>query len=373
MSRRNSSIELMRLLACLSVIAIHVGMPAWLNGEVELPALTVACVTGDAVAVFFSITGCFWFTSAKGFGRSVLDFLRGILLPALLTVLASSLLADWLKSPGFAPVLSSPDWSSLWQGLIHLNADLWPAICGHLWYVFVMGELLLARPIVRLFVQKKLHWPLYLLMAGDLLLRLLQELSLLNPDWGWRIPVLPYAFPALAEMLLGWFLWQRREQLAKKKWLPLAGAAGFLAVTALRVWVQQGFYLRFGYGLMQYWNRSFSLLILLSLYCVFLPLKLPERLGQVICRLAACSFGVYLIHVAVIEKLTYLPSPVPGTGCLIWLQAFFASLTGSLWMNRLLYALFSALLIFAICAVPVFLWQLTRRKVASLWKKVGKS
>ena len=62
--KRNPSIELCRLLACLIVIGVHTSLSAAVNEHSwDTFRLFLNCLLADGVAIFFMITGAFLFNN----------------------------------------------------------------------------------------------------------------------------------------------------------------------------------------------------------------------------------------------------------------------------------------------------------------------
>lgn len=57
MKKKNTNVELMRIIACLIVIGVHTCLSATSEGEVDMGRLFLACLFADGVAVFWLISG----------------------------------------------------------------------------------------------------------------------------------------------------------------------------------------------------------------------------------------------------------------------------------------------------------------------------
>lgn len=81
--KRDRSVELARLLACLGVIGIHTALSPNLGGAYEWDKIFLGCLTTDAVGVFWMITGCFFF-QRRDYKRLWRSTLRRVVLPVAL-------------------------------------------------------------------------------------------------------------------------------------------------------------------------------------------------------------------------------------------------------------------------------------------------
>ncbi|MFQ6866632.1 hypothetical protein [Blautia sp.] len=57
--KRDSAVELLRLLGCLIVIGVHTCLGAMVNGNYDFSRTFIACLLADGVAIFWFITGFF--------------------------------------------------------------------------------------------------------------------------------------------------------------------------------------------------------------------------------------------------------------------------------------------------------------------------
>ena len=74
---RDSRVELLRLLACFSVLVLHFKPSTYVEGQWILSRIFVTCLCTDAVGIFLLITGFFFF------GRQHLFSLHYFLLPII--------------------------------------------------------------------------------------------------------------------------------------------------------------------------------------------------------------------------------------------------------------------------------------------------
>ena len=296
---RNLNVELLRLFACLLVVAHHLIVGTGLDKQVLL------AVAVNDVPIFFSITGCFWFTGDKTWGRTVLDHLKRVILPCLITLCLLHAFQDYFSGSTLLPTaVCLPDFGGILQGLLQLDFEKWQPFSDHLWYICSFTELLIWWPIVRLVIQKGEKKLIPTLLWVTFAALVLQDIATLLPT-GWR-PWWPKAYTSFSLyiffMLIGYEMYQRREQLrgAKTAWL---GAGLFLVLTALRVLLSV---LAWRLGVTSYFSgtvTSLQMPILISLWMIFLAIPVGNRAGRVIRFFSSSSYLIFLVHMAVMHKL----------------------------------------------------------------------
>ena len=146
--KRDSSVELARLLACLGVIGIHTALSPNLGGVYEWDKIFLGCLSTDAVGVFWMITGCFFFRRTD-YRRTWISTLKKIMLPVMLYSLFIFYFADWaFGEKTLMESLSHPvsDYVNVVRSLLTLSHPT--ADGGHFWYVYVYLLLVLVSLIV---------------------------------------------------------------------------------------------------------------------------------------------------------------------------------------------------------------------------------
>ena len=92
--KRNPSIELCRLLACLIVIGVHTSLSAAVNEHSwDTFRLFLNCLLADGVAIFFTITGAF---INNDYCRLLKKTLKHIIIPLIIFSIIGFYCFDWL-------------------------------------------------------------------------------------------------------------------------------------------------------------------------------------------------------------------------------------------------------------------------------------
>lgn len=197
----------------------------------------------------------------------------------------------------------------------------------HLWYLYVLVGLYLLTPLLRLFVKKEnaplLRW--YILFSAGVTFCVPIFNVLINQFaggenllTGW---VDKFGLSVLGEYvtyyLLGWYLAQNTPGKKARKAIYAAGGAGFLLVVLCNQFVaNQNNQLFYAFQN----NNSIGLLTMAAALFLFVHTALADkswpRLEPVLGRLANLTFGVYLIHVFVLNVLVEFTAGIPT---LLWI------------------------------------------------------
>lgn len=295
-SKRQTELDILRLLATLAVIAIHSGG----FGDGSLASVLHVSVVW-CVPIFFMISGRFF-----------LDPVRDV---SLKKVLCSSL-------PRI--VLAFLVWSAvytLWYVFSGTYAEL--NVFGvltqyiegpyHFWYLYTLAGLYLLTPMLRLIVADdrlcayflilfalcnvSFEYLIYLPKIGSVIHALLLRL---HPDM-----VTQY----VGYYVLGWFIQRRKNTIGKKTEITiyLVGLLALAGTAAAELLVSAE--LRETDFIKQYMKPN-VVLYSAALYTFFIKrvscLRLSERVGAVLGKLTECGFGIYCVHALINELVPVL-------------------------------------------------------------------
>ena len=59
--KRDSAVELLRIIACFMVICVHVSLTDFIGNRADGGRIYISCLCADGVAIFLLITGFFLF------------------------------------------------------------------------------------------------------------------------------------------------------------------------------------------------------------------------------------------------------------------------------------------------------------------------
>lgn len=305
--KRNVNVELARIIACLMVIAIHTELSVNPNGEWDPSRTLIAILIGDAVAIFWMITGAFLFEGKTDYKRVLARTAKTVLVPMLIWSLF------WFEFSGIIT-----DSKTIEESFTHSREEyiniihsllLWRngiTGTGHLWYCYVYCLTMVFYPVLKSF--------------SDLLSRSIQNerafliivfsLLIIN-DLG-RNQFLAFShssingvIPAGMDMLIGHIIWRHREQIEKIRQYSGIAIALFILLNLIRLKIQL-YKVSIGYDekSLMYWYSSFGTICagIVLILCLSIRIK-RKRSADLLCYVSSCTFPIYLIHMAVRDIL----------------------------------------------------------------------
>lgn len=292
--------DLLRIVACFSVVMLHVSSQYWYY----LPVTDfrwLVCNTFDAlfrfgVPIFVMISGALFLQREEGISFQKLYF-KNILKIVVVYIVWSIFYAVWSASGTMQ--ITIRDFLK-----IVLESKY------HLWFLRMLLSIYIMIPIFMIVAQKggkKLIEYLLALffvfqivrctfMALPLHYQILKILSLFNMDS--TIGYIGYFF-------LGYYLYQYPVKKEVRKWIYLFGMVGAVLASGLSAY----FSIKHGVaesGLFDSFS-IFTFFICVALFVYFRSLdekiKLNSKVQKVVLNLSADTFGIYLIHIFLIEML----------------------------------------------------------------------
>ncbi len=215
--KHDLNVELLRILACLMVIMIHV-RPFPFDGDTLRNAVVLIFVlNGPAVATFFLISG-FFISGRQSLKHIYLRFLKGVILPTAIFVFVLGLIRPWIDNPDiglFESILSSHPFTILSdtiQGFLAFDTVRFGIYADHLWYIFSYAGIMLWMPIIHALIKHNEALPLKITLLIAALHYTLQNLSaLIILPFGITIPE-AIGKPAMYT-IAGWILYSWLKRL----------------------------------------------------------------------------------------------------------------------------------------------------------------
>ena len=307
--KRDTSIELLRIIACFFVICIHLGAGFFLNGYFSRAQTFLTCLFADAVAIFWFITGAFLFKKDK-YGKVLKGTLRKVILPSLALIGFIFFLDGWMFD-GVGVVESIKH--AVWRLPSALESVfLWwvtpVAHTGQLWYIFTYVFLMICFPAIKAFVdwlEKSGKEKSFLIISFGILL--LNDLSN-NHFANFEHTVIGALIPAIILVIWGHIVYKNKDKILakiKSRYFLII----FIVLNIIRASVLLFNYLCTGEtgGSVVYWYSCFSLLTVPSLFLFFegvMQRETKNRLANwLIIKVGSYTFMIYLLHELVIDYL----------------------------------------------------------------------
>lgn len=306
-NKRHFALDLARVIAILCVVIVHSsaemvsifepGEPAFLFGNL---------INGGgriAVPFYLMISGALFLDERKQFS------IKEILLKYVKSMIVIALI--W--SAIYAVALPMIGGNS-----IGIKATIKSAIYGpyHIWYLYMMSLLYIATPLIKKFATKENSKLALLFIAVSLGVQFsvpfLKMLYKLGINLKIIADMIDQAYSGFFEVHIAYYLagWYIVHVGINKKWQRIAVyAVGILTYIAMILYVQYT-----GDIKNPYFHRG--LVVFLFSVSLFLALtninwQPNKKVASVVAHLSKLSFGVYLVHVIVLEACKRFMNPMP--------------------------------------------------------------
>ncbi len=293
-------VDLLRVIAVFQVVLVHLSYPIFYKGDLPPSAWTAAnfydSLSRMGVPLFFMVSGALLLGKREPTGAFLWRRFVKVGIPALFwSVFYLLWSVEAYRNGSMTPphiVLSIL--KTIYLGDVEI----------HLWFLYVLAGIYLVTPLLRLLVsvasRRDLGYFLLLWLLGTSLPELFKRLT------GFSTALeIPMVSGYLGYFLLGYWLAEVRLT-SRGRWLTALGAlAAVLATFWGTAWLSAS-----SETIDAFFYSYFSLPTILAAICGFLLFKdLGERLGRRAAGwlrpLAASSFGVYLVHILVIDLLRH--------------------------------------------------------------------
>ena len=305
MKQRQTELDILRFLATISVIAIHMGrIPAvaalWEAGWIEMSIVPLVW----CVPVFFMISGRFFLDEEKPIT------IKKLFQKYILRLIAA--FAVWSAVYTAYYVLDGT-YSSL-----NIFGVLTQYICGpiHFWYLYAIVGLYLLTPLLRRVAGdcKVLAYTLVLFGIHNVMTQYLVYMPKIGGIAESAVSRLGLDLlnGYLGCFLLGHFLYKNNEKITKK-WevaIYMLGAALLVLTYILDISISEG--LRNGDFVKQYQKPNvivFSAAIYLFFIKRISTVNFSEKVRTFFTKTTEYGFGVYILHALVIEFAKKVPIP----------------------------------------------------------------
>ncbi len=310
---RDYSVDLVRSISCLMVVAIHVCaflMPKCpYDGAVGvttdwLSLATLKCISVSATNIFLMISGIFFLSPERNVSIKKV-WSKNILKLAVAYVL-------WCMIYAYYRICFTNngqfEWDSFWQET--LNREF------HLWYIPMMLGIYVVVPLMRVFTahaQRKHYLYMIGLMIGAITLNTLTIFNQQYPyAWGENInTIIDYTPTALIcqypfYCILGYYLYTYRPTIKTRMVLYVLGIAGVL----LMIWLTTFFYVETGATNPDRLQEKFTIGVLAKntaifvfVLTVFSKVKISGVFQIVLSKISAATLFIYLSHILFMKIL----------------------------------------------------------------------
>lgn len=279
MKERNYNYDIMRVLACIMIICMHAPMPNLNANGIILS--TISYFTAPGLCLFFVISGSLLLPIKTDTTTFLKKRLGKVIMPTLVfTILYIILNCINGEQQNILKTICSIPFSAQGHGV--------------LWFMYTLIGLYLVAPIISKWLDSasKREVELYLLLwVITLCFPILKLFVCINEG---NTGVLYYFSGYIGYFILGYYLKKYPESISLKK-LIIPCIIAIIAPIAFKVMhIEIDFYSMFWY------LSIFVALLCTTIYVLISKIKIKKR-GGIVELISNLSFGIYLIHIAVMR------------------------------------------------------------------------
>lgn len=294
-NKRNHNLDLLRVFAMTAVVVIHAAAPFILGDKLPdinfATALTYDAFSRFCVPMFVMLSGAVMFSLNTDIDETPLQFYARKI-KRFLPPIAFWFIFYWFFSGRM---------SSVWQSnsIVEAGQNVWNILTNgipyyHLWYLYMLPGLFFLGPLLRHLKRKVTPRQWMWLGIGFLLFGILHNAKRIITGQGLPFFLEPVDF--IGYLILGDVLLNKR---VSKAWSFVGYIAGsFVLATALYT------FSLFNPGRFPFSSFLSPLIVLptVSLFALAQQ-KLSVAKNKLVYELAITSFGVYLVHAAIVDTI----------------------------------------------------------------------
>lgn len=323
MKKRDLKVELIRLIACMSVIWYHIRRLPWkADGTLSETAVFFECVCTICVMTFFLISGFYIYDKEGSIIKNWLNLIKNFFTKVfplfLIALIVSLIFHDYFISVKTIPeCLLNIDiiyiFKTIFRSFIHLSVNGLPGTCGHLWYVYAYFFIILYYPLTRLFLKKTPDLVKYIVLFFIFVLMVINDYLLFfdNPiiNFFFEIVKKPVIYTAFGYVLYHDII-EKHLQTFKLRTAILSTLI-YIVTFILLLKTQISYDLTInGEYVYTSWLSAFSLIMTSSfvifVYNINIYKFVNQEIENIIYYLSSKTYSIYIVHYFIITKLLTL-------------------------------------------------------------------
>ena len=317
--KRDISVELIRVVACLLVVAVHLSLQVFNQyySQVDWSRLFEKCFFTDGVPLFFMITG-FFIANGRSYKKTWKSVGKRILLPVGIYVLFAQIFYMFITNKqSIMWCLQNAINNLNLQGILRaiLTGDVVNinSLCAHLWYIFSHIKIVIWMPVLWLICKYESTPNLArrMIMGFGIFSFVIQDIQkfVLIPDTA--IKIFTMVDPTILYVLFGYELFVNKDKIKKNKKLCIISLVLFVLANVAKYKLEMQYMVINNYydivGRSSFLEWKYTSLNIISSICLFMALYSfeikSERFSKIISWLSDKTFGVYLVHYLLIAKV----------------------------------------------------------------------
>ena len=317
--KRDISVELIRVVACILVVAIHLSLQVFNQyySQVDWSRLFEKCFFTDGVPLFFMITG-FFIANGRSYKKTWKGVWKKILIPVAIYVLFAQIFymfitnkqtIMWCLQNAIANLNLQGILRAILTGeVIHINS-----LCAHLWYIFSHIKIVIWMPVLWLICKNEQTPNLArrMIMGFGIFSFIMQDIQKFITIPADSLKVFTMVDPAILYVLFGYELFVNKDKIKKNKKLCIISLLLFVIANVAKYKLEMEYMVINNFydivGRSSFLEWKYTSLNIISSICLFMALYSfeikSERFSKIITWLSDKTFGVYLVHYLLIAKV----------------------------------------------------------------------
>ena len=332
-NKRNSKIEIIRIIACIAVIWYHIReLPFKTNGEISETAIFFECLCTICVMSFFLITGFFIYNKKNKILTDWIDLIKKyiiqIFIPFIFVAIFTIIFHEYLISRAtFMECIQNASiqniFYTLFMSIRTFSVDPLPGTAAHLWYVYSYGLIIIAYPITRFILTKCPKYVSYIVLFIITVFMIINDYHLFfnNPSYNLFFEIIPKPvyYSAWGHVLYRDVMKKHIDKLLDNS-KDLSGvfiinsrifiiSALIYALTFVLLFLTELKYVETvnnGYVYTS-WLSLYALILtsafILMIYDINIERFLNAKIENAITFISSKTLGIYLVHYLIVTKL----------------------------------------------------------------------
>lgn len=318
-SKRDSSIELIRIVACAIVVLLHLSLNVFdeHHAQVDWSRLFEKSFLSEGVPIFYLIFG-FFLCNGRSYKKIWKSTLKRVVIPVIIFVLFAQIFfmfilnkqpLSWCFKNAFINLNIQGICRTILTGdVVHINS-----LCAHLWYIVSYLKIILWVPVLWLICKEDTNPKLArrMIIGFGMLAMVIKDIQ--------RFFVLPIGEIKAFQMvdldilyvLLGYELFVHKDKIKNNKKLCILSGIAFVAINVIRYKIEMNYMVlnnffeitgRETFADWRYTALSFVSATSLFMFLYSFDIK-GEKISKIINWVADKTFGIYLVHYLLLAKI----------------------------------------------------------------------
>lgn len=317
--KRDSSIELIRIVACITVVLTHLSLNVFdqYHSQVDWSRLFEKCFFSDGVPLFYMIIG-FFLMNGRSYKKIWKSTLKKVVVPVLIFVIFVQVFYMFIiNKQTFFWCIQNVGANLNLQGIfktiitgdvIHINS-----LCSHLWYIISYLKITLWIPVLWLLCKDNDNSKLArrMILGFGILATIIRDIQ--------RFAILPIGEIKVFQMvdidilyvLLGYELFVHKDKIKNNKKVCAISAILFVAINVIRYKIEMqymvlnNFYEITGRESFVDWKcTALNIISAIAMFSAIYSFDIKNlKLSKFINWIADKTFGIYLIHYLLLAKI----------------------------------------------------------------------